>query len=124
MILALDHLRPIGFSSATKPTVLSTLKDILPFQLKANISDLSTAISHFQWSSINTDSTETRRATGFGVGPTPFHPVHLRCHLHCRITWCRSPLLCRRQPTLSPLPATDQSTAALRLAECIERVEG
>ena len=50
------------------------------------------------------DTTEIRRATGFGVGPTPFHPVHIRCHLHCRITWCRSPLLCRRQPTLSPLP--------------------
>ena len=37
-------------------------------------------------------------------GPTPFHPLHLRCHLHCRITRrCRSPLLCRRQPTSSPL---------------------
>ena len=33
-----------------------------------------------------------------------FHPVHLRCLLHCRITWCRSPLLCRRQPILSPFP--------------------
>ena len=41
---------------------------------------------------------------GSVLGPTPFHPVHLRCHLHCRITRCRSPLLCRRQPTLSPLP--------------------
>ena len=65
----------------------------------------STAISHFQRPSIRTDSAEIRRATGISLGTAPLHPVYLRCHLHCRFTWCRSSLLCRRQPTLPPLPS-------------------
>ena len=55
--------------------------------------------------SIRTDSAEIRRATGISLGTAPIHPVYLRCHLHCRFTWCRSSLLCRRQPTLPPLPS-------------------
>ena len=70
--------------------------------------------------------TEIRRAAGISIGTAPLHLVYyLGCHLYCRITWRRSSLLCRWQPTLPPLPsAVDQSTAALRLAECIKRVEG
>ena len=68
-----------------------------------------TAISHFQWPSIHTDSAEIRRAAGISFRTAPFHPVYLRCHLHCRITWCRSSLLCRRQPTLPPLPSRRQN---------------
>ena len=83
-----------------------------------------TAISHFQRPSIRTDSAEIRRAAGISLGTAPLHPVHLRCHLHCRITWCLSSLLCRRRPTLPHCLAVDQRTAALRLAEGIERVEG
>ena len=85
----------------------------------------STAISHFQRPLIRTDSAEIRRATGISLGTAPLHPVYLRCHLHCRFTWCRSSLLCRRQPTLYlHCLAVDQRSAALRLVECIEKVEG
>ena len=55
--------------------------------------------------SIRTDSAEIWRATEISLGTAPLHPVYLRCHLHCRFTWCRSSLLCRRQPTLPPLPS-------------------
>ena len=64
----------------------------------------STAISHFQRPSIRTDSVEIRRAAGFSLETAPLHLVYLGCHLHCRITWCRGSLLCRRRPTLPPLP--------------------
>ena len=65
----------------------------------------STAISHFQRPPIRTDSAEIRRATGISLGTAPLHPVYLGCHLHRRFTWCWSSLLCRRQPTLPPLPS-------------------
>ena len=65
----------------------------------------STAISHFQRPSIRTDSAEIWRAAGISLGTAPLLPIYLRCHLHCCITWCRSSLLCRRQPTLPPLPS-------------------
>ena len=84
----------------------------------------STAISHFQRSSIRTDSAEIRRATGFSPGTALFslytsdvisiaaslgvgaHSYADDSHLYLQYL------------------AIDQSTAALRLAECIERVDG
>ena len=62
-------------------------------------------VTSLKRSSIRTDSAEIRRATGISLGTAPLHPVYLRCHLHCRFTWFRSSLLCRRQPTLPPLPS-------------------
>ena len=59
-------------------------------------------LSYFQQPSIRT---EIRRAAGISIRTAPLDLVYLGCHLHCRFTWRRSSLLCRRQPTLLPLPS-------------------